>query len=651
MSVYRLGVAAVWALFGLPAAAAGAGGAGPPSRFWFANRCFAAASAVSHRFLTLAPGSGYRVSAALPRGAAPLYFKPTGLGTYMIQDRRGQLMSVGSGGTVAPTPDPGAPAAWALVRSGRATFALRSLANGQWLTVESGSGTVDTGTAPGRRTRLRFVARAGCLPYPEAGVDAVGPARRGVNPDGTVFGYADPHLHITADYRAGGLVLSGDSFNPFGVTVALGRDSDVHGPDGSLDITGNLLRSGNPTGTHDTHGWPTFVGWPTYNTYTHQQAYYRWLQRAWIGGLRLVTAQLIEDQPLCQIEPRQSHSCDETATIELELEHMHALQDYVDAQSGGPGRGWLRLVTDPWQARHVIEQGKLAVLIGVEASNPFDCGERFDQPQCTSADVDRGVALYHRLGIRSMFIAHWVDNSFAGAALQGGSTGTFIGGLQVEQTGLPFETSPCPEVEQGAMCNSKGLTPLGAYLVEKLMENHMLIEMDHLSERARLSVLSLAEARDYPLLSSHTNTGGLWTSSDLRRLYKLGGFATARPDKAANLAKDINSFRAYQRPHQLLGVGLGTDTGGFNAAPGPDPAAQTKPLRYPFRAYSSRVQFFCELAGTHRFDLNTAGVADYGLYPDLLAYMRQQPGGQAATRLLFHSAEGYLQMWERAIRQ
>jgi len=60
---------------------------------------------------------------------------------------------------------------------------------------------------------------------------------------------------------------------------------------------------------------------------------------AWQGGLRLVNAQLVEDQSLCAIEPRTSHSFDETATIEAELEHLHALQDYVDAQSGGPGKG------------------------------------------------------------------------------------------------------------------------------------------------------------------------------------------------------------------------------------------------------------------------------------------------------------------------
>jgi microsomal dipeptidase-like Zn-dependent dipeptidase len=576
----------------------------------------------------------------------PFYFKPTALGVYMLQDRAGKLVSVGTGGTVVPTATPGSSAAWTALPAGRGKLALRARNGSGWLTI-GGSGAVGLSQSQSTGAGLLLAAGRGCRPFPEAQVDTVGAARRALYPDGTVYGYADPHLHITADFRAGGLVLSGENYDPFGITVALGNDAAVHGSDGSLDVTGNLLRTGSPTGTHDTHGWPTFKGWPVFDTYTHQQVYYRWLQRAWMGGLRLTTAQLVEDQPLCDIEPRRSHSCDETSTIELELAELRSLQSYVDAQSGGPGKGWLRLVTSPVQARRVIEQGKLAMLIGVEASDPFGCGERLDRSTCTRADVDRGLALYHRLGISGFFIAHWVDNAFAGAALEGGATGKVITLLQIEQTGLPFETSACPEAGQGTSCNSKGLTALGAYLVQRMMDYHMLIEMDHLSERARLQVLALVEARRYPVISSHTNTGGIWTPSDLRRLYALGGFATARPTTAAALAKDILSFTPYRRKGRLLGVGLGTDTGGFNASPGPDPSAQAKPLHYPFKAYGSNVLFYCELTGSHQFNFNTQGVAQYGQYPDLLAYMRQQRGGVQASQILFHSAEAYLETWQR----
>src|SRR5258705_13729387 len=125
-------------------------------------------------------------------------------------------------------------------------------------------------------------------------------------------------MHVTADLRAGGLVISGQTFSRFGITEALGHDADVHGPDGSLDITGNLLRHGSPAGTHDTHGWPTFAGWPTYDTYTHQQTYYRWLERAWLAGERLVVPQTVEDEPPCNIQPHKSPSGDETPTAGLQ---------------------------------------------------------------------------------------------------------------------------------------------------------------------------------------------------------------------------------------------------------------------------------------------------------------------------------------------
>ena len=65
-----------------------------------------------------------------------------------------------------------------------------------------------------------------------------------------------------------------------------------------------------------------------------------------------------------------------------------------------------------------------------------------------------------------------------------------------------------PDYPAGAQCNAKGLSPLGVYLIKRLMANHMLIEMDHMSEWAREEVLRMARRHRYPLVSSHTDTGG-----------------------------------------------------------------------------------------------------------------------------------------------
>ena len=599
-----------------------------------ANRCFALSS--------LGPGEDTQHG---------LYFlKPTGLGTYMLRDGSGEQLAVAGGGeAVSAVSSPGPTAEWRIRRRGTA-HSIVSTQSGTALAAGDGGELV--AADPGRgvpRGRFNFRLAHGCNPFPEAQSGAAGRPFRGTNPDGTVFGFIDDHLHITADMRAGGEVISGQAYNRFGITEALGRDADVHGPSGGLDITGNLLRSGSPAGFHDTEGWPSFSGWPTHDTVTHQQVYYAWLQRAWMSGLRLVVAQTVADESLCRIEPLQSEPCDEMASIRNQVARLRGLQAYVDAQSGGKGEGWFRIVTNPTQARRVIEDGKLAVVIGAEASNALGCGEFLGAPQCDAADIDAGLAELHRLGVRSLFVAHWTDNAFAGAAFEGGARGTFISALQVAQTGHPFAAVPCEGADESeGQCNSKGLTDLGRHLVAEMMKRGMLIEVDHLSQKAREGVMRLAEAADYPVISSHTGTGGEWTPEQLRRLYALGGLAAATPETAGELAQKILAFRRQRSAGHFFGVGLGTDTGGFSEQPGPRPDASADPLRYPFQAFRCDISFRRQRSGSRSFDLNSDGVAHYGLIADLVADMAAQPSGQEALRLLFSSAEAYLQMWERA---
>src|SRR5215211_622234 len=657
-----------------------------PSRFALANKCW---TMTSQRPLGLVSpaGSGYRSRRSKAR-AGRFYLKPTRLGAYLLYDQDRMLVTAAGKRKVSRTGGAKSSAVWAVRRAPGHDLHLVSTVNERKLAVSPARRlTLVAAKRSGPRTRFDFSRAHGCKRYPEARTGARGRPFKGTRANGTVKGFADAHLHITTELRAGGQVIFGRSFAPSGIPRALSAagDARVHGEDGSLDITGNLLRNGTPIGTHDTHGWPTFAGWPTFDTITHQQTYYVWLKRMWKAGMRVTVAQTVEDEPLCRLEPRRSHSCDETEAIKLQIKRLKKLQNYVDAQSGGPGRGWFRIVRNPRQARRVIERGKLAVLIGIESSNLLGCSEFMDEPQCTRADIDRGIREYRRLGVRTMFVSHWVDNAFAGAALEGGSRGSFIGIMQALQTGEYFETGPCPEPGQGEevdplglgileflsdffpgagevlgipipdypagkQCNVKGLTDLGRYLIRHMMANHMLIEVDHMSERARLTVLNMAEKRDYPLVSSHTDTGGAWTPSDLRRLYALGGFATATPAESPELAEKILRLRPYRSPGRVFGVGLGTDTGGFSELPGPREDAGQNPLKYPFRSYEGDVKFTRERSGQRTFDLNADGVAHYGLFADLLADMQHQKRGRKAMPVLFRSAEAYLDTWRRAYR-
>lgn len=656
-----LRVAVVLGAF-LVAGAAAVAAASSPSRasdrasvYALANRCFVLRASAG-RYVAL-HRARYVAGATRRASAVRLYLKPTGLGLYMLYDPAGGLLAEAHD-AVSRTHTPGPLAQWRVVRQAGRRFELTSTADGRRLGASrSGSLELVPASPGGKRSRFSFVPESRCRAFPEATVGAIGRGRSSVNRDGTVFGWTDLEFHLTASFRAGGEVIAGEDFDPFGVAQALSaaRDEQEHGPDGTLDTTGNLLRFGTPTGRTDIHGWPTFAGWPTYDTLTNQQAYWVWLERAWRSGLRLVMANASEDTELCNLEPKRSHTCNEEGSIDLQVQNLKQLERYIDAQAGGPGRGFFRLVYSPSQARRVIEQGKLAVVIGVESSNPLGCSEYQGRPQCDRAQINRGLTRWWKLGIRGFFPVHWVDNAFAGAALEGGGTGTFLNLLNVHQTGQPFKTGRCPlpgegvqmqPTSQGKVCNVKGLTKLGAYLIRQMIARHFMIMVDHMSEWARETVLTMASRAHYPLISPHTDIGGAWVPQDLRRLYALGGLATSTLDVAAKDVRRINQLARFRPRRYYFGVGFGTDTGGFATLPAPD--ASQPALRYPFTGYNG-VRFVRERTGRKTFDFNRDGVAQYGLMADLIAEMQRLPGGRRALSLLYRSAEAYLEAWQRAL--
>jgi hypothetical protein len=73
----------------------------------------------------------------------------------------------------------------------------------------------------------------------------------------------------------------------------------------------------------------------------------------------------------------------------------------------------------------------------------------------------------------------------------------------------------------------------------------------------------------------------------------------------------------------------------------------TSPISYPFKSYDGKVTFTRERWGQRVFDLNTDGVANYGMFADWLQELSQL-SHRALTADMFHGAEAYLEMWERA---
>jgi hypothetical protein len=110
----------------------------------------------------------------------------------------------------------------------------------------------------------------------------------------------------------------------------------------------------------------------------------------------------VDNAVVCELYPLTKNSCNEMDGVRLQARRIHELQDYLDAQSGGPGKGWFRIVTSPGQARRVINQGKLAVVEGIEVSKLFDCGLNNEQAECTARQIDQRLDEVYDMGVRDM---------------------------------------------------------------------------------------------------------------------------------------------------------------------------------------------------------------------------------------------------------
>ena len=102
--------------------------------------------------------------------------------------------------------------------------------------------------------------------------------------------------------------------------------------------------------------------------------------------------------------------------------HAQAASDYIDAQYGGPGKGWYRIVTNPFQARKVINAGQArrghghrdqrAVRLHDEARRP--------DPRAPRRHIDQQLDEVRKMGVAQMELVNKFDNALAGVA---GDTG------------------------------------------------------------------------------------------------------------------------------------------------------------------------------------------------------------------------------------
>jgi microsomal dipeptidase-like Zn-dependent dipeptidase len=376
------------------------------------------------------------------------------------------------------------------------------------------------------------------------------------DPKAPLWGFADLHAHLMAHVAFGGKAFWGQPYDPQhpraqGIEYALSSCEPIHG--GLLNVNPEF---GHPAGG----GWPEFIIWPRFTTLVHQQAYIDWLYRAYQGGLRLITCLAVNNELLAsKTNPNMPH--DDKSAIQAQIAAMKEMVAFVDAQGGGPGKGWLQIVYTPEEARSVVGQNRLAVILGVEVDSLGNWRRVEDLEKLCRGDlklarevIGQELDWLYGLGVRQITPIHLINNAFGGTAIYLRFLETvnlFVTGERwtVEdawETGVRYridhdgadlvddaertvavtgrhlramhrrtlldhipgvrdmyEAVAAPRV-RGGHANERGLNQYGKILLQEMMKRGIIIDVDHMSEKSTETALTLAEENSYPVICSHT---------------------------------------------------------------------------------------------------------------------------------------------------
>jgi len=408
------------------------------------------------------------------------------------------------------------------------------------------------------------------------------------NPGVPLWGFADLHAHLMAHVAFGGNAFWGLPYNPDhpgpqGMQFALPSCEPIHG--GLINVNPEF---GHPAGG----GWPDFIVWPRFTTLVHQQAYIDWLYRAYQGGLRLISCLAVNNELLAtKSNPRLP--TDDRSAIATQLAAMKAMGDHIDEQAGEPGGGWLQIAYSAQDARRIIGDNKLAVVLGVEVDSLGNWRRVEDLEAACQGDIFQARLLLgaeldwlYSLGVRQITPIHLTNNAFGGTAIYMRfleTVNVFITGEHWEvedawQTGIRYRMDQDNELVEGAErmvaisggrkrsmhrhtiidhipgvrniveafdpphvsgghANVRSLNRYGVILLEEMMKRGMIIDIDHMSEKSTDMALDMAEASNYPVITSHSWFRDLlYSSANEFHQEEAGGYDTSDVHKVAHEA-------------------------------------------------------------------------------------------------------------------
>ncbi len=620
----------------------------PVSEFDLANGCFTllAAGKPVKRAAT-----AFTTDAAAAGDPEHFFMHATGLGRYAFFTKDSLFMTgaVGmnglpaTGAGVTSVAAPGNGADWTFTKVSNGVYTAQ--VGGRALAV--GANGALAMAAEGATLTFQALAANQCTALPEMPTD-IGETYTGPQ-TGELIGYADIHAHMAMGSEmsdgsgnrgpsAGG-AMYGHAMDRFGVREAVKNCSALHGPNGAR--SGELVLDGAPD-PHDTVGWPTFVDWPAKDSLLHQQMYYKWVERSYKAGQRLMVVHGTNIEGLCDVGKKAG--ADHAATSDCsdmgvglgQVAYVHDIEGYIDAQNGGPGKGWFRIAKNPTEAESFIRAGKMAVVPGLEFSNIFKCNVTFtgnsDQEVvgCTTEIIDQQIEEAWDKGVRGIFLYHDVDSALGGtgifsAALNAvGYYGTkgwwktytcddqwagpedqgyFYGpGAVMLGAGgyAPLFANPVgaalisgangvfPVYPPTVQCNARGITKMGEYALEAAMKKGFVLDIDHAEISIKQAMLDegAKTAPAYPMISAHGGHGGFTNAQVLQMLRQGGimypGMVNGREYKGFyNKVEAIwNQMTPAEKARYPIAVGYGADQNGLANQPGPRGGDGVVPVDY-----------------------------------------------------------------------
>lgn len=573
-------------------------------------------------------------------------------------------------------------------------------------------------------------------------------------PDTRLQGWVDLHTHPMSNLAFGGKLFHGGpsvgSLMPAvqmpndpvcrkderatNIAEALSQDAPTRG-DFSQAQCGDFLRRGlifalesNIDGANvapiGSGGYPDFTHWPRWNDVTHQKMWIDWIRRSWEGGQRVMVALSHNNRTLAELLGGGgpiSGVTNDKASSDLQIEEIKTLV------AANPD--FMAVAGTPAELHNIVQGGRLAVVLGVEIDKIGD----FDTnaPPSTQA-IDNEIDRLHAQGVRYILPMHLTDNAFGDTAIyeplfnivnyRENSAFWTVGCAQESDEvgfrsvnfpsilnpfippGMPLPTAPNCLIPKPAgpfftghvnTRTTNGLTSVGEYTLRALMRRGIIIDIDHMSNRAANRTLSIAggiAGGGYPVMSGHSGIRNRMffqpgnerhaensrTTTQIARIACLGGMFGLGTDGARAVDWTFEYARGYDimrrafAPNGLcptadpLGgtsfLGLGTDTNSLGLTPRPTMIDTSTPrftdIYNPNNPLNQGVPpLIRSTEGTRVWDYNTDGVAHYGMFLDFLRDVRTLPanatmnGRQIVDDQMMFGAERFYRTWLKADAQ